>query len=112
MPHFQATDGSGVLLLAAGDNVAVASCQLSAGASREINATTIVLQANVDVGHKFAVRKIKAGERIVKYGAPIGVATRDIEAGEYVHTHNMASEYLPTYTLEQGHTFVREADRG
>jgi len=112
MPHFQATDGSGVLLLAAGDNVAVASCELSAGASRKINAATIVLKARVDVGHKFAVRKIKAGERIVKYGAPIGVATRDIEPGEYVHTHNMASEYLPTYTLEEGHTFVREAHRG
>lgn len=108
MAHFQTADGSGVLLLAAGDNVAVASCELPAGAPREVAGSKIVLKAKVDVGHKFAVRQIKAGERIIKYGAPIGVATRDIEPGEYVHTHNMASEYLPTFTLEQGRTFVRE----
>jgi altronate dehydratase small subunit len=110
MAYFQRADGSGVLLLAAGDNVAVASRELPAGASREIVGSTIVLKTKVQVGHKFAVRQIKAGERIIKYGAPIGVATRDIEPGEYVHTHNMASEYLPTYTLEQGRTFMQEVD--
>ena len=51
---------------------------------------------------------IESGERIFKYGAPIGVATRDIEPGEYVHTHNMTSDYLPTFTLEEGHQFVKE----
>jgi len=111
MPHFQRTDESGVLLLAAADNVAVASRELPAGASRELAGSRIVLKTKVDVGHKFAVRHIKTGERIVKYGAPIGVATRDIEPGEYVHTHNMASEYLPTYTLETGRTFVQEIRR-
>jgi hypothetical protein len=33
---------------------------------------------------------------VVKYGAPIGSATRDIGPGEYVHTHNVKSDYLPT----------------
>ena len=42
------------------------------------------------------MRTIAAGARIVKYGAPIGRATRDIAPGEYVHTHNMTSDYLPT----------------
>ena len=54
------------------------------------------------------LRPIPSGSRIVKYGAPIGVATRDIGAGEYVHTHNMTSDYLPTYTLEDGRQFVKE----
>ena len=67
-----------------------------------------MLKTTVDVGHKFAVRPIQSGSRIVKYGAPIGVATRDVEAGEDVHTHNMASDYLPTFTLEEGHKFVKE----
>ena len=99
MAFFQRTDGSGVLLLARGDNIAVATAELPAGTQREVDGQAIVLRAKVDVGHKFAVRAIPSGSRIVKYGAPIGVATRDIGAGEYVHTHNVASNYLPTYTL-------------
>jgi altronate dehydratase small subunit len=109
MGFFQRTDGSGVLMLAPGDNIAVATGELPAGTRREVGGSNVVLQSNVDVGHKFALRAIKSGERIVKYGAPIGVATRDIYAGEYIHTHNMASDYLPTYTLEAGRQFVKEA---
>jgi hypothetical protein len=98
-----------VLLLAPGDNIAVAASELPAGSERVVAGERIVLSGNVDVGHKFAVRRIAKGERIVKYGAPIGVASRDIAPGEYVHTHNMQSAYIPTYTLEEGHRFIAEA---
>jgi altronate dehydratase small subunit len=106
---FEKTDGSGTLLLAPGDNIAIATSELPAGTRREIAGTRVELQSAVDVGHKFAIRAIAAGERIMKYGAPIGVATRDIAPGEYIHTHNMASDYLPTFTLEDGHKFIEEA---
>jgi hypothetical protein len=109
MAYFQTTDGSGVLLLAPGDNIAVATSELPAGTGREIGGTRVVLASKVDVGHKFALRPIAKGERIVKYGAPIGVASRAIAAGEYIHTHNMTSDYIPTYTLEDGHRFIEEA---
>ena len=111
MAYFQKTDGSGVLLLAPGDNVAIATSELPAGCERQLAGVAIVLKTKVDVGHKFAVRGIGSGERIIKYGAPIGVASRDIAPGEYVHTHNMASDYLPTYTLEQGRSFIEEVRR-
>ena len=42
-------------------------------------------------GHKFAVRDIRQGERIVKYGETIGLATQDIPAGRHVHVHNLES---------------------
>ena len=109
MAFFQRTDGSGVLLLAPGDNVAVATAELPEGTQRTVNGLPITLRSKVDVGHKFAVRFITRGERIVKYGAPIGVATRDIQPGEYIHTHNVASDYIPTYTLEEGHRFTEAA---
>ena len=109
MALFQKTDGSGVLLLAPGDNIAVATSELPAGAVRDMGGRKVTLGTRVEVGHKFAVRTIEAGSRIVKYGAPIGIATRDIQPGEYVHTHNMASAYLPTYMLEEGRQFVKEA---
>ena len=48
------------------------------------------------MGHKAAVAAIAAGEKIVKYGCPIGSALRAIRVGEHVHTHNIKSDYLPT----------------
>ena len=48
---------------------------------------------NVDInlgdGHKYALRDIKCGEDIIKYGNPIGHAIADIKKGEHVHTHNV-----------------------
>ena len=44
---------------------------------------------DIPAGHKLALRDIKAGENIVKYGFPVGVATKDIKAGEWVHIHNV-----------------------
>ncbi len=43
-------------------------------------------------GHKIAVKPIKQGETVVKYGMPIGHATRDIAPGEHVHSCNMATD--------------------
>ncbi|MBO4287622.1 MAG: altronate dehydratase [Kiritimatiellae bacterium] len=52
-------------------------------------------------GHKFAVRPIRAGGLVLKYGYPIGVATHDIAPGEWVHTHNtrtrLSGESVYTY---------------
>jgi len=106
---FQNTDGSGVLLLAPGDNIAIATSELPAGTQRDIAGHTVEIKSAVDLGHKFAVGPVASGERVVKYGAPIGRATRDIAPGEYVHTHNMTSDYLPTYTLEDGKKYIQEA---
>lgn len=49
----------------------------------------ITLLSSVPYGHKIAVRDIKKGEHIIKYGESIGAATADIPCGEYVHVHNM-----------------------
>ena len=100
MAYFQKTDDSGVLHLASGDNIAVATAELPAGTTIVIAGTPVTLLSAVEIGHKFAVRAIKSGERVVKYGAPIGSASTDIAPGEYVHIHNLSSDYMPSYTLE------------
>lgn len=43
----------------------------------------------IPAGHKRALKAIKKGERIIKYGNPIGVAIADIAEGEWIHTHNL-----------------------
>ena len=44
-------------------------------------------------GHKIALRPVAEGEAVLKYGFPIGHATRAIAAGEWVHLHNCASNF-------------------
>ena len=46
---------------------------------------------NIPIGHKIALKNIKEGEFVIKYGLNIGVATKDIKKGEWVHTHNLKS---------------------
>lgn len=46
---------------------------------------------DIPLGHKIALKDIKAGEKVIKYGRPIGAATKDISAGEHVHIHNLKS---------------------
>lgn len=99
MALIEQTDDAAFLYLAAGDNIAVATRQLDSGSIVEIEGVAIGLKSRVDVGHKFAVRAIRAGEQVVKYGAPIGSASCDIAPGDYVHIHNLQSDYLPSYTL-------------
>lgn len=57
-------------------------------------------------GHKFALSAIAAGAPVIKYGLPIGHATRDIAAGEHVHTHNMQTNLgaLLEYEYQPGAT--------
>jgi hypothetical protein len=85
--------------LARQDNVAVALRPLSAGEVVTLGGARIRVERDIAVGHKLAVRPIAAGEKIVKYNCPIGSACAPIAPGDYVHTHNVASDYLPTYTL-------------
>jgi altronate hydrolase len=80
-----------VLTISARDNVATAIEPIDAGRSLQIGAQTIAAIQPIPRGHKIALRPIRAGEAVVKYGSPIGTATADIAAGAHVHTHNVAS---------------------
>lgn len=46
-------------------------------------------QDGIPAGHKRAIRPIAKGEAVIKYGHPIGEASCEIAAGEWVHSHNL-----------------------
>lgn len=75
------------IVIAPQDSVGVAIVPLKKGETAE----NVVLAEDIEKGHKFALKAIKSGERIVKYGEVIGRATADIAAGEHIHSHNMAT---------------------
>ena len=80
-----------VIVISERDNVATALEPLEAGERLEVAGATIQVRDAIGSGHKIALARIAAGAEIVKYGSSIGTATRDIEPGSHVHTHNVAS---------------------
>lgn len=64
-----------------------------------------------DDGHKYAVREIKRGENVIKYGMPIGHATCDIKVGEHVHVHNVATNLGECLEYEYNPVFAPEAEK-
>ena len=88
-----------VMRLSPKDNVAVALRALKSGEVVTLDDVAITIRRHIAVGHKLAAQTIEKGEIILKYNCPIGTAISRIAPGEYVHTHNVESNYLPTYLL-------------
>ena len=51
--------------------------------------STIKSKMDIEAGFKAAVKKIKKGDNIIKYGEIIGRAVQNIELGEEVHLNNV-----------------------
>lgn len=71
------------------DNVAVALHAASKGETLKAGDAVVTVREDIPQGHKIALVPLAAGEAVVKYGFPIGHATEPVEAGSWVHTHNM-----------------------
>ena len=80
------------IVISAQDNVATALEALAAGQTIDTGAAAVVIVEAIPRGHKVALRAIRAGDVVVKYGSAIGHASTDIAAGTHVHTHNVASD--------------------
>ena len=95
-----------LLMLTPQDNCLVARRDLAAGAQVRIDTEDVLLLRDVPLGHKLARRALGRGDKVIRWGAPIGSATQDIVRGELIHTDNLASDYLPTYLAEGEGSFV------
>ncbi len=86
------------------DNVAVVLRPFSKGEKVE----NVVLLEDIPQAHKVALKDIKKGENVIKYGSPIGHATMDICTGQHVHTHNVATNLddVITYSYEPNYPEV------
>lgn len=71
------------------DNVAVAINPLPKGLNVIIDGTEFTLESDIPAGHKFALKDIKKGENVIKYGFPIGHATHDITLGSFLDDHDV-----------------------
>jgi hypothetical protein len=101
MPKRHAMTTSTVIMLHPADNVVVCRRNVSAGESLPMDGDVVIACADVALGHKIARRFIPQGAAVVKYGMSIGSATADIRPGEWVHMHNLKSDYISSHTREQ-----------
>ena len=99
------------------DNVAVAIQSLFKGDVVSVDGDTFTLLSDIPAGHKVALKDIDKGEKIIKYGYPIGEAKDDIKKGQHVHAFNIhtllsenasyhydkkiADEYLEEFQADQ-----------
>lgn len=72
-------------------NEAVANCQVEVR-DKKGNGYTLTILSDIPYGHKVALKAIRVGEDIIKYGESLGEATREIIPGDYVHVHNLDSK--------------------
>lgn len=98
---------SKVLLMAPEDNCLIARATLLRGEVVQIDGRAVTLTQDIQIGHKLARLALHPGDKVTRYGAPIGSVTRPVAIGEHLHTHNLESDYIPTYTLNgDGHHFL------
>lgn len=79
------------IVISSRDNVATALEALEPGRTIRAGDIAVTIADAIPRGHKLALRDIRAGEAVVKYGSAIGVASTRIAQGAHVHTHNVAS---------------------
>ncbi len=89
-----------LLRLSPDDNIGVVTTTIEVGQTLLVEGHPVEFRDRVPLGQKVAIVPIAAGEKVRKYGAPIGSAKQPIQPGQHVHTHNLQSDYLPTYTRD------------
>lgn len=85
-----------LLLLAEGDNVLIALCDLQAGEVVTVGGLPVTLEQHLPLGFKISATDVAYDEIVVRFGMPIGRATTPIPRGSLVHVHNIASQYIAT----------------
>jgi hypothetical protein len=86
-------------LLAAEDSVFVLREDIPAGETVLVDGVEVTLPALIRRGHKLARRRIRPGDKIIKYGVSIGSATAPIGIGDHVHVFNIRSDYTATHLV-------------
>ncbi|TMJ35187.1 MAG: hypothetical protein E6G89_19150 [Alphaproteobacteria bacterium] len=84
-----------MIILDDDDNVGVALRDIAASEqARSASDCQLPAIERIVQGHKIALRNIAEGERIIRFGVSVGIATTAIPKGLLVHVHNVKSQYL------------------
>ena len=103
----QETTDPRLILLSPEDNCLIAVTRLPKGETLMIEGEAVTLATTIELAHKLARRALSKDEKVLRYGAIIGHVSADVARGEHLHTHNVESDYIPTYTHDAGHAYIQ-----
>jgi (2R)-sulfolactate sulfo-lyase subunit alpha len=52
----------------------------------------VVAKSDIPIGHKLAIRSLKSGDTVIKYGVDIGKTIAEIQVGEHAHVQNLRTK--------------------
>jgi hypothetical protein len=87
-----------VILLHPDDTVIVCVRPVAGGEPVTVGAERLVAAQDVATGHKIARRAGMPGDKVIKYGASIGSLIQPVAPGDWIHFHNMKSDYIDPHT--------------
>jgi len=95
------------------DNICIAVRPMQQAARIAVAHARITLSESIEMGHKIAIRPIALGQHVLKYGQPIGVTTRTVAPGDWVHSHNLcndqsARQYAPASEIPSAPTPISD----
>lgn len=96
-------DNSAFILLHPDDNILVCRRSVAEGSTVVLDDEQVILSTSIELGHKIARHDLKAGERVLRYGFPIGSMKTAACKGEHVHGHNLSSDYIPSHGRDAVH---------
>lgn len=84
------------IVLSDADHVATVLRPIKAGETVTVSSPNGIVQIiaaePIPIFHKIALRLLRQGSDILKYGDSIGTLISDVEAGAHVHVHNLRSK--------------------
>jgi len=89
-----------IIQLHSQDNVVVALEAIEPGLAIAVNGIEVKAREAIAPGHKIAVREIRRGEAVLRYGQTVGEATADIARGDWVHSHNLVTKLKDILSYE------------
>lgn len=90
-PHFIVHDDTDTVGVIVAESVR-AGDKLEGWVMHDDSRPSLVVKADIPLGHKVALVAIKSGDTIIKYRHDIGKAIADIAIGEHVHTQNVKTK--------------------
>lgn len=84
------------MIIEKSDNVATCLAKVKRGEKVQLmrngrRGRTIKANQDIPYIHKICIKPLKKGQHCMKYGLSIGIASRDIKVGDYIHVHNVES---------------------
>jgi (2R)-sulfolactate sulfo-lyase subunit alpha len=91
MIHFVLHDRSDSVAVVVVEGVK-AGMELKGWIMDEDKITSVTAKQDIPIGHKVALRDMKLGDTVVKYGIDMGKVVKPITAGEHAHVHNIKTK--------------------